>query len=49
MSVKDGGPPGRQVVSLKRKRSAEFVGVHQPNKVVRMATQVIALSSLPDQ
>ena len=49
MSVKDEGPPGHQVVSLKRKRSVEFVRVHQPNKVVRMATQVITLSSLPDQ
>ncbi|KIM53825.1 hypothetical protein SCLCIDRAFT_31563 [Scleroderma citrinum Foug A] len=45
----DGGSPSRQVISLKRKCSAEFVGTHQPNKVARMAAQVITPSSLPDQ
>ena len=49
MTVKDGEPPSRQVVPLKHKHGEEFVRMHQPNKVARIAAQVIAPSLLPDQ
>ena len=48
MTMKDGGPPSRQVVPLKHKHSEEFSRRHQPNKVACIAVQVITNSSLPD-